>query len=86
MQAGLTLENQNVHTSYMHYKHTFLPQVVFFKVSEYPFKQNKNMLQNMTILLYANFYISLNVYTQVKSSQVNFFPTYIKIRIYILNP
>ena len=71
MQAGLTLENQNVHTSYMHYKHTFLPQVVFFKVSEYPFKQNKNMLQNMTILLYANFYnISLNVYTQVKSSQL----------------
>ena len=43
MEAGLTLENQNIHTSYMHYKHTFLPQVVFFKVSGYPFKQNKNV-------------------------------------------
>ena len=33
-----------------------------FKVSEYPFKQNKNMLKNMTMLLYTNFYnISLNV-------------------------
>ena len=33
------------------------------KVSEYPFKQNKNMLKNMTMLLYAHFYISLNVPT-----------------------
>ena len=83
MEAGLTLENQNIHTSYMHYKLTFLPQVVFFKVSGYPFKQNKNMLKNMTILLYANFYnISLNV---LKSSQVNFFPTYIRIRIYYIH-
>ena len=33
-----------------------------FKFSEYPFKQNKNMLKNMTVLLYTNFYdISLNV-------------------------
>ena len=33
-----------------------------FKVSECPFKQNKNMLKNMTMLLYTNFYnISLNV-------------------------
>ena len=32
-----------------------------FKVLEYPFKQNKNMLKNMTVLLYTNFYkISLN--------------------------
>ena len=31
-------------------------------VSEYPFKQNKNMLKNMIVLLYTNFYnISLNV-------------------------
>ena len=31
-------------------------------VSEYPFKHNKNMLKNMTVLLYTNFYdISLNV-------------------------
>ena len=33
-----------------------------FKFSEYPFKQNKNVLRNLTMLLYANFYnISLNV-------------------------
>ena len=33
-----------------------------FKVSEYTFKQNKNMLKNMTVLLYTYFYnISLNV-------------------------
>ena len=33
-----------------------------FKVSEYPFKQNKNMLKNITVLLYTYFYnISLNV-------------------------
>ena len=33
-----------------------------FKVSEYPFKQNKNMLKNMTMQLYTNFYnISLNL-------------------------
>ena len=32
------------------------------KVSEYPFKQNKNMLKNTTVLLYTYFYnISLNV-------------------------
>ena len=35
---------------------------ILLKVSEYPFKQNKNMLKNMTVLLYTNFYnISLNV-------------------------
>ena len=32
------------------------------KVSEYPFKQNENMLKNMTVLLYSYFYnIFLNV-------------------------
>ena len=32
------------------------------KVSEYPLKQNKNVLKNMTVLLYTYFYnISLNV-------------------------
>ena len=32
-----------------------------FKVSEYPFKPNKNVLKNMTVLLYTYFYnISLN--------------------------
>ena len=33
----------------------------YFKVSEYPFQQNKNMLKNTTVLLYTYFYISLNV-------------------------
>ena len=28
------------------------------KVSEYPFKQNKNVLKNMTVLLYTYFIIS----------------------------
>ena len=33
-----------------------------FKVSEYPFKQSKNVLKNMTLLLHKYFYnISLNV-------------------------
>ena len=37
-------------------------QSQLIKVSEYSFKQNKNMLKNMTVLLYKNFYnISLNV-------------------------
>ena len=32
------------------------------KASEYPFKQNKNALKNLTVLLYTSFYnISLNV-------------------------
>ena len=32
------------------------------KVSEYPFKKNRNMLKNMTMLLYTIFFnISLNV-------------------------
>ena len=40
----------------------FIFSNISFKVSEYPFKQNKNMLKNMTMLLYANFYnIFLNV-------------------------
>ena len=30
-------------------------------VSEYPLKQNKNVLQNMTVLLYTYFYISSNI-------------------------
>ena len=33
-----------------------------FKVSEYPFKENKNTLKNIQVLLYTHFYnISLNV-------------------------
>ena len=32
------------------------------KASEYPFKQNKNALKNLTVLLYTSYYnISLNV-------------------------
>ena len=44
---------------------TFQPpltsRVVYLKVSEYPLKQNKNMLKNMIVLLSTYFYISLNV-------------------------
>ena len=37
-------------------------QLVDLKVSEYPFKQNKNMLKTMTVVLHRNFYnISLIV-------------------------
>ena len=37
-------------------------EYVSFKVSEYPVKQNKNMLKNMTVLLYSySNIISLNV-------------------------
>ena len=35
---------------------------IFLKVSEYPFKQNKNALKNIKVLLYTHFYNnSLNV-------------------------
>ena len=33
-----------------------------FKVSEYPFKQNRSILKNMTVLLYKHFF---NVYLKV---------------------
>ena len=37
-------------------------EIYALKASEYPFKQNKNVLKNMTVLLYTYFYnISLNV-------------------------
>ena len=45
-----------------------------FKVSEYPFKQNKNMVKNKTVLLYTYFYIFFHVLR----------PTY--INIYIIYP
>ena len=36
--------------------------IYLFKVSEYPFKQNRGMLKNMTVLLYTySFNVSLNV-------------------------
>ena len=40
---------------------TIIARSIWFKVSEYPFKQNKNMLKNLTVLWYTYFYISLNV-------------------------
>ena len=39
---------------------TIIARSIWFKVSEYPFKQNKNMLKNLTVLWYTYFYISLN--------------------------
>ena len=53
----------NFYTFYCCWKYCFL-QVFqpWFKVSEYPFKQNRSMLKNMTMLLYIYFSnISLNV-------------------------
>ena len=53
--------------------------IAVFKVSEYPFKQNKNMLKNKTVLLYTYFYnISLNVL------RPTFFNIYIIYHIYFL--
>ena len=46
----------NVNFNYNNY------YLLIIKVSEYPFKQNKNVLKNMTVLLNTYFYnISLNV-------------------------
>ena len=53
--------------------------IAVFKVSEYPFKQNKNMLKNKIVLLYTYFYnISLNVL------RPTFFNIYIIYHIYFL--
>ena len=44
------------------HKFNFLKKYIYVKDSEYPFKQNENMLKNKTVLLYTYFYnISLNV-------------------------
>ena len=43
-------------------KSMFDRPIYLFKVSEYPFKQNRGMLKNMTVLLYTySFNVSLNV-------------------------
>ena len=47
---------------FLQHKNYMCQRLICFKVSEYPFKQNKNMLKNMTVLLYTYFHnISLNV-------------------------
>ena len=53
------------------------PVCFYIKVSEYPFKQNKNMLKSMTVLLYTNFYIFLYVLRPA------FFNTYMLLHIVI---
>ena len=56
------------------------------KVSEYPFKQNKNTLKNIKVLLYTHFYnISLNVLRPTLFNICNLpfshFPNIRKIRV-----
>ena len=56
------------------------------KVSEYPFKKNKNMLKNKTVLLYTYFYnISLNVlrptFFNICNLPFSHFPNIRKIRV-----
>ena len=41
-----------------------------FKVSEYTFKQNKNMLKNMTVLLYTYFYNIMYIFCNTMSLRV----------------
>ena len=57
-----------------------------FKVSEYPFKKNKNTLKNMQVLLYTHFYnISLNVlrpnFLNICNLPISHFPNIRKIRV-----
>ena len=71
------------------------------KVSEYPFKQNKNALKNIKVLLYTHFYnISLNAlrptFLNICNLSFSYFPNIRKIRLkvrpktsyfsYFLNP
>ena len=56
------------------------------KVSEYPFKENKNTLKNIQVLLYTHFYnISLNVlrpnFLNVCNLPTSHFPNIKKIRV-----
>ena len=56
------------------------------KVSEYPFKQNKNALKNIKVLLYTHFYnISLNVlrpnFFNKCNLPISHFPNIKKIRV-----
>ena len=46
------------------HSHFTIVLIIFFKkikVSQYPFKQNKNTLKNIKVPLYTHFHISLNV-------------------------
>ena len=57
-----------------------------FKVSEFPFKENKNTLKNIQGLLYAHFYnISLNVlrpnFLNICNLPISHFPNIRKIRV-----
>ena len=57
-----------------------------FKVSEYPFKENKNTLKNIQVLLYTYFYnISLNVlrpnFLNICNLPISHFPNIRKIRV-----
>ena len=57
-----------------------------FKVSEYPFKQNKNTLKNIKVLLYTHFYnIFLNVlrptFFNIYNLPFSHFPNIRKIRV-----
>ena len=58
----------------------------FLKVSEYPFKENKNTLKMIQVLLYTHFYnISLNVlrpnFLNVCNLPTSHFPNIKKIRV-----
>ena len=58
----------------------------YIKVSEYPFKKNKNTLKNIQVLLYTLFYnISLNVlrtnFLNICNLPISHFPNIRKIRV-----
>ena len=58
----------------------------FLKVSEYPFKQNKNTLKNIKVLLYTHFYnISFNIlrptFFNITNLPFSHFPNIKKIRV-----
>ena len=59
---------------------------VSLKVSEYPFKKNKNTLKNIQVLLYTHFYnICLNVLRpnllNIRNLPISHFPNIRKIRV-----
>ena len=55
------------------------------KVSEYPFKQNKNTLKNIQVLLSTHFYISLNIlrptFFKICNMLISHSPNIRKIRV-----
>ena len=61
-------------------------RIFTFKVSEYPFKENKNTLKIIQVLLYTHFYnISLNVlrpnFLNICNLPISHFPNIRKIRV-----